>query len=168
MVDSTLSSPQLLIFDTGPLWELVIYSAVHQLRFQSLNSELQYLRTRPSYEIVTNFIGNFRNRTTTPHVVAEISSLIIRRTERTGHRAIWERVYTEFRRMGMDESVLKLLELPQKRVAEIGATDAGVLGLGLNFGKSKPVVLSVDFPLIAECKRAGVNAKHLREVLAGQ
>jgi len=80
---------------------------------------------------------------------------------------MWELVYTEFRSMGMDESLLKLLEMPQELVADIGAVDVSVLRLGLSFRQPRPLVLSVDRPLIAECERAGVNAKHLWEVIAG-
>ncbi len=68
--------------------------------------------------------------------------------------------------MGMDEGVLKLLEMPQELVADFGAVDASVLKLGLSFQQPKPLVLSIDSPLIAECRRAGLNAKHLWEVIA--
>ncbi len=68
--------------------------------------------------------------------------------------------------MGMDEGVLKLLEMPQQLVAEFGAVDASVLKLGLSFAQPKPLVLSVDRGLIAECRRAGVDARHLWEVIA--
>lgn len=166
MAEGFGSVPQVLIFDTGPLWELVVYSAVHSLRFRSLDGELEHLRTGSAYESLTSFIANFQNRMTTPHVVAEISSLIIRRTERKGRGAIWERVYTEFSSMGMDESLLKLLEMPQKLVAEIGPTDVGILDLALRLARPGTVILSIDYPLISECWRTGINAKHLREVVA--
>jgi hypothetical protein len=126
---------------------------------------LRHLKSESAYQKLSEFIASFRRRTTTPHVVAEISSRIIR-TERRGQSAIWGLVYTEFRSMGMDEGVLKLLEMPQDLVADIGAVDASVLRLGLSFGEPKPLVLSIDSALIAECIRAGVSAKHLWEAIA--
>ncbi|HEV1992937.1 MAG TPA: hypothetical protein VGR03_01255 [Candidatus Acidoferrum sp.] len=154
------------MFDTGPLWELVLYSAVHTLRFESLKSELRHLRSDSSYQSLSEFVASFQRKTTTPHVVAEISSWIRRRTERKGQSAIWGLVYDEFSSMGMDEGVLKLLEMPQELVADMGAVDVSVLKLGLSLGQAKPLVLSIDSELIAECKRAGVNAKDLWEVIA--
>jgi hypothetical protein len=159
------SEPRVLIFDTGPLWELILYSAVHRLRFLSLKPELQHLQNDSSYGKLSEFVAGFQRKTTTPHVVAEISSRIIR-TELKGQSAIWGLVYTEFSSMRMDEEAMKLLEMPQKLVANIGAVDVSVLNLGLSFGQPKPVVLSNDGSLIAECKRAGVNVKDLWEVIS--
>jgi hypothetical protein len=157
--------PQVLIFDTGPLRELVLYSAVHTLKFDTLKGQLRHLRTASSYQRLTEFIASFGKKTTTPHVVAEISSKIIR-TERKGQSAIWGLIYTEFSSMGMDEGVLKLLEMPQDLVADIGAVDVSVLELGLTFRAHKSLVISIDDALIAECKRAGVAAQNLWEVIA--
>jgi hypothetical protein len=161
-----LSGPQALIFDTGPLWELVLYSAARRLRSEALNGQLSHLKTPSSYQRLTEFVASFPKKTTTPHVVAEISSRIIR-TERKGQSTFWGIVYTEFSAMGMDEGVLKLLEMPQELVAQIGAVDVSVLHLGVSLGPLRPLVLSIDYALIAECRRAGVEATDLWEVLAG-
>jgi hypothetical protein len=157
---------QVLVFDTGPLWELILYSAVRPpLGFASLRSGLRYLQSDPMYQRLSEFVASFQRRTTTPHVVAEISSWIIR-TERKGQSAIWSLVYNEFQSMGMDESLLKLLEMPRALVAAIGAVDASILELGKGLEQPKPLVLSIDGALIAECRRAGISAKHLWEVIA--
>jgi hypothetical protein len=159
------SGPQVLIFDTGPLWELILYSAVHRLRFSRLKADLQHLRNDSSYQRLSEFVAGFPRKTTTPHVVAEISSRIIR-TEPKGQSEIWGLVYTEFSSMRMDEGVMKLLEMPQQMVANIGAVDVSVLRLGLSFGQPKSLVLSLDRRLIAECRQAGVNVKDLWEVIS--
>jgi len=166
MPDSpAISGPQVLISDTGPLWELVLYSAVNTLRFASLKGKLQHLQRHSSYQKLTEFVASYQRKTTTPHVVADISSWVTR-TERKGQSALWGVVYTEFTQMGMDEGVVKLLDMPQELVADIGAVDASVLKLGQSFPQPRPLVLSIDSSLIAECGRAGVHAKHLSDVLA--
>lgn len=165
MPASSVISQRTLIFDTGPLLELVIYSAVHDLHIRSLKGHLQYFRERPYYERVTEFIATFPKKTTTAHVVSEISSWIMQKTEPKGHFEIWGLVYGEFSSMGMDEDVLKLVKMPQQLVADFGATDAGVLQLASSLGRTKPMVLSADSALIEECKRAGVDAKGLWEVI---
>src|SRR6267378_6551198 len=158
MPTSPVISERTLILDTGPLRELVVYSAVHDLRIMSLKGHLQYFHERSHYERVTEFIANFPKKTTTAHVVTEISSWIIQKSDPKGHFAIWGLVYAEFSSMGMDEDVLKLVDMPQQLVADFGAADAGILQLASNLGRIKPTVLSVDSALIAECKRAGVDA----------
>lgn len=159
-----ISGQTVLIFDTGPLWELVLYSAVHDLRFAALENELRHLKNRSSYHNLSAFVARFPKKTTTPHVVAEISSWVIR-TEQKGQSAIWGVVYREFSSMGMDEGVLKLLEMPQELVTDFGAVDVSVLKLASSLARMRPTVLSIDSALIAECKRAGVDAKDLWEVL---
>jgi hypothetical protein len=114
---------------------------------------------------LSEFVAAFPRKTTTAHVVAEISSKIIR-TESKGQSAIWGLVYTEFLSMRMDEGVMKLLEMPQSLVANIGSVDASVLRLGASFEQAKPLVLSIDRRLIAECRLAGVHAKDLWEVIS--
>jgi hypothetical protein len=157
--------PQALIFDTGPLWELVLYSAVHNLHFESLKGQLLHLQNESSYKSLASFIASFAKKTTTPHVVAEISGRIIRMVPR-GQPDIWRLVYDEFSAMGMDEGVRKLLEMPQRLVASVGAVDASVVELGVNHGHPSPVVISIDFGLITKCREAGLAAKHLWEVIA--
>jgi len=68
--------------------------------------------------------------------------------------------------MGMDEGVLRLLEMPQELVATIGAVDVSVLKLGLSLGHPRSVVISIDNTLIEKCRDEGVLAKHLCEVIA--
>jgi hypothetical protein len=159
--------PHVLIFDTGPLWELVLYRAVQTLGFEGLRPRLGLLQTDTYYSKLTDFIRQFRDRTTTPQVVAEISAKV-QQTEKQGQADIWSVVYGEFRSMGMDERLLKLLEMPQELVADFGAVDASLLKLGSSYAPGTSLVLSIDGALIAECNRAGVAAKHLWEAIASE
>ena len=164
---AAIARPQILVFDTGPLWELMLYTAVHPpFGFASLKNQLEHLQSVSSHQRFSEFIASFQKRTTTPHVVAEISARIIRLTEKKSWSSIWGLVYSEFSSMGMDEGVMKLLEMPQDLVAEIGAVDVSIVELGRSLGLPKSLVLSVDSALITECQRAGLNARHLVEVIA--
>jgi hypothetical protein len=157
--------PHILIFDTGPLWELVLYRAVHNLSFEKLNSELHHLTTVASYDNFSRFVASFSQKTTSPHVVAEISSKVIR-TAKHGQEDIWTMVYNEFSAMGMDEKTIELLQMPKELVAKLGAVDVSVLELGSSFAPGSSIILSIDNTLIAECNRAGFSAKHLYEAIA--
>lgn len=158
------TAQQVLILDTGPLWELVLYAAVTRLRFESLRGNLQFYKHQSAYEQASRFIEGFQRRTTTPQVVAEISRHVDR-TDEAGRPAIWSLVYEEFRSMGMEESLIRLLEMPTQLVAQLGAPDVSVLQLGQNLSRYEPVVLSIDGGLIAACRSAGVIAKHVWEVV---
>jgi hypothetical protein len=68
---------KVLIFDTGPLRELILYEAVHTLGFKRLATGLTYLRSDTDRDRLSQFISSFQSRTTTPQVVAEISDWII-------------------------------------------------------------------------------------------
>ncbi len=160
-----ITASQILIFDTGPLWELVLYSVVYELGFSRLKTELRHLQSFGHFEKLTSFIASFRRKTTSGHVVAEISGWI-RRTEKKGQGNIWGIVYKEFESMGMDEDILKLLEMPRELVAHFGVVDASVLRLGLRFAQLRPRILTVDSELAAECNRAGLDAVHLWQVIS--
>jgi len=155
-----------LIFDTGPLRELILYEAVHTLGFKRLAPDLLHLRSDTDRNRLSQFISGFQNRTTTPQVVAEISSWV-QRTDSQGRANIWAVVYREFQGMGMDERLIKLLEMPRDLVAELGAVDTSVLNLGLSFDPGAPLVLSIDRSLIKKCNQSGVSALDLWEVIAG-
>src|SRR5271156_4503790 len=143
-----------LIFDTGPLRELILYEAVHTLGVKRLAPDLLHLRSDTDRNRLSQFISGFQNRTTTPQVVAEISSWV-QRTDSQGRANIWAVVYREFQGMGMDERLIKLLEMPRDLVAELGAVDTSVLNLGLSFDPGAPLVLSIDRSLIKKCKQSG-------------
>jgi hypothetical protein len=157
---------KVLIFDTGPLRELILYEAVHAAGFKRLAPNLSHLRSDADRDRLSLFISGFQDRTTTPHVVAEISSWILR-TISQGRADFWPVVYREFQGMGMDERLIKLLEMPRDAVAELGAVDTSLLKFGSTFDLGTPVVLSIDGSLIRKCNQSGITAVDLWEVLAG-
>jgi hypothetical protein len=155
---------QVLIFDTGPLWELILYSAVHQLRFQSLEGELRHLKKPEYHSRLAEFVNRFPQRTTSSQVVSEIGAWISR-TKKPGRSDIWRIVRDEFEAMEMDEMAMKFLEMRFDLVANNGIADASVLHLGLRLAKRRPQVLTIDRDLETECKRNGVGAVNLWEII---
>src|SRR6266480_598945 len=89
--------PQILVLDTGPLWELILCASVRKLRFEGLNSRLKFLREDSSYGRFTEFISGFSRKMTTPHVVSEIGSKILKTEPQTGRPYIWRVVHDEFK-----------------------------------------------------------------------
>jgi len=164
---AAMTKPHTLIFDTGPLWELILYAAVHELGYARRNAELQFLRSREQYRNLTGFIAQFRHRMTTPHVIAEIGSRILR-DFKSGRKDMWGLVYAEFTKMGMDEKTLQLLLMPEDIVVSIGVVDVSLLKIASGMEPGTSTVLSIDSELIAECKRASLQAQHLWEVVAAE
>jgi len=151
----------LLILDTGPIQEFVLFQAVDLYGFEGLRPNLQCIFDRDSYIRWTKFIRSFHKKTTSASVVAELNYWI-RETDRTGHEKLWHRVYEEFREMGMDEQVVKLLEMDIKLVAWLGPMDVSVLEIARRNGNLSPLVLTVDRDLHDECERAGFRVQLLK------
>ena len=169
---SSLRTPdkrELLIFDTGPIREMVTFHAVDQYGFERLRGDLQLIRDPQSYGQCSKFIASFKRKTTSASVVAELNYWI-RNTELAGQERLWYRIYEEFREMGMDEEVVKLLEMASAGgvgialLAKLGPVDVSLMGLARLHAKEGALVLTTDGELCRECERAGLHASHLRDV----
>lgn len=153
----------LLILDTGPLWELVLYGCVVRLGFEKRRTDLTFVRETRQYDRLSSFIGSFRKRTTTPGVIAEISRRI--QDTRPGHSAVWVLFRNELVQMGMEEELIKLLEMPTELVSAYGAVDTSILSLGLRHSALRPCILTGDNPLRQECQNHRLDARHICEVV---
>lgn len=163
-VSPAVIQPSTLILDTGPLWELILYAAVHDLGYARLEPDLQFLRSGEGYRNLTAYLAQFRYRMTTPHVVAEMSARIYREIK-NGQEEVWKLVYSEFTKMGMDEKTLRLLLMPEDLVVSMGVVDVSLLKVASSMEPGSSTVLSIDGDLIAECRRASLLAQHLSEII---
>jgi len=153
----------ILIVDTGPIWELVLYRAVKELGFANLKRDLTHFSSLKAYENCGNFLSAFGKKTTSASVVAELYHQI-RETEQKGRPQLWELVYEEFRNMSMDEDVVRLLDMEPDLIAKYGPIDVSLLEIARrNLGR-RPVILTLDSHLHAECKKAQISAELLIEV----
>lgn len=153
----------LLILDTGPIRELVLFHAVDQFRFERLRSELQFIKDPDSYERCTKFIATFRRKATSASVVAELNYWI-RQTDRTGQGRLWSRVYEEFRGMGMDEEVVRLIDMELDFVERLGPVDVSLFELARRHVEHNPLVLTIDSRLCDECRQARIAVSLIQEV----
>ena len=155
---------ELLVLDTGPIRELVLFHAVHYFRFQNLSSDLKFILRSESYDQCVNFIREFRRKTTSASVVCEINRWI-RKTATTGQLKLWKRVYDEFRDMGMDEDVVKLLAMDTLTVARFGPVNVSLLEIAKRQAYLSPIVLTVDLPLYGEGQQAGLRVQLIQDLL---
>jgi len=158
---------KLLLVDTGPLRELITFSAVFDLGFQSLRNQLHFISEKYSYEMFGHYIGSFQRKSTTAAVVVELDRWI-RETHPAGREQIWALVYEEFDRMGMDEQMVRLLDMPLNLVARCGPADTSLLTLARQQADSDPVVLTIDRELWSECLNAQIRTKRINEILGRQ
>ncbi|MHB8655683.1 MAG: hypothetical protein ACYDA9_17600 [Terriglobia bacterium] len=157
---------ELLILDTGPIWELVLFHAVDQFGFERLRQELQFIKDQSTYERCVEFIALFKTKTTSASVVAELGYQI-RKTERGGQERLWNRVFEEFQSMGMDEEVIRLVQMNRVLVARMGPVDVSLLELARRHADDLPVVLTVDSALHSECMKAGLRVSLLQQLTVG-
>ncbi len=154
---------ELLILDTGPIWEFLLFRAVVEYSFQSLRPRLQYIRDKNSYDECSKFIATFQTRSTSASVVAELYQHI-RQTEPGGHRRLWNLAYEEFRSMGMKEEAIHLLQMDLELVTRFGPVDVSLLELARSRQKDQPIILTVDSALCGECRKAGLRVIYIEEV----
>jgi hypothetical protein len=154
---------ELLILDAGPIRELVLFHAVEKFGFERLRTDLKFVKDPESYGRCDQFIASFRRKTTSASVVGELNHWI-RQTERTGQERLWNRVYEEFRDMGMDEEVVRLVNMDIGLVTRFGPVDVSLIELARLHSKHNPIVLTIDHALYGECKQAGLRVRHVREV----
>jgi hypothetical protein len=155
---------KLLILDTGPIRELVLFYAVSEFRLEKLRKTLRFIKDQESYEKCSGFVGSFRGRTTTSaSVVAELYHWI-RTTEPFGQSKLWRRIYEEFRDMGMDEEVVKLVDMDPVFVTRFGPIDVSLMGLARRHVGRNPVILTADWPLYGQCKSSGFHVSFIEEV----
>jgi hypothetical protein len=154
---------RMLIVDTGPIWEIVLYRAVTELGFTGLSRNLTHFLSPEAYENCGSFLSAFGKKTTSASVVAEIYRQV-QKTEPRGHEQLWEQVYEEFERMGMAEDVVNLLDMDSDLVTHFGPTDVSLIEIARRNLDQKPVILTLDRRLHAECMRALVRSDLLIEV----
>lgn len=85
----------------------------------------------------------------------------IRKTDSSGQKKLWERVYEEFRNIGMDEEVVRLLDMQIELVAQHGPVDISLLELARRHLHLSPTILTVERWLALECVRARIGSARL-------
>lgn len=157
----------LLLLDTGPIRELVLFHAVEEFRFESLRPKLRFIKHPTAYRQCSEFIASFRTKTTSASVVAELYHWI-RDTDRTGQQKLWNRVYEEFENMRMEEEVVRLLEMNRGLVARLGPVDVSLFELARCHDIQRPVLFTAESRryggLYKECKDAGINVCDILEI----
>jgi hypothetical protein len=137
---------------------------VSEFRLDNLRRSLRFIKNEESYGKCSDFIASFRQMTTTSaSVVVELYHWI-RETEPHGQSKLWRRVYDEFQNMGMNKEVVKLLDMDANLVTRFGPVDGSLLELARRHAGRNPVILTTDWALHGECKKAGLSVSHIDEV----
>jgi hypothetical protein len=127
----------------------------------------QFLREKTHYDRLASFLDMFPKKTTTAHVVAEISGHIKREVD---HRKedFWKIVFEEFEGMRLGEHLIKLLDM-RGHIIEVDqdAVDASVLQLGLNLREENPTVFTTENTLASRCSSARLLVTHIYDVIWG-
>ncbi len=144
----------ILILDTGPIRELVTYRAVNDLGFMNLRHQLKHLSSIQAYQNCGRFLSSFRRKMTSASVIAELNCWI-RGTRRAGQRQIWQLVHDEFNNMGMEEDIVRFLEMSLDLVTSHGPVDASLVEIARRNLVRNPTVITIDDRLRAECKKVG-------------
>ena len=69
-----------------------------------------------------------------------------------------------WRQMGMDEEVVRLLDMDVRFVMRFGPVDGRLVELARRHAGRNPVILTTGSPLYGECKKVGLSVSHIHEV----
>jgi len=141
----------------------VLYRAVVELGFTGLRRNLTHFLGPAEYESCGGFLAGFARKITSASVVAELYRHI-QKTEPQGRRDLWEQVYEEFDRMGMDEAVVRLLAMAPDLVSVHGPTDVSLVEIARQNVALRPVVFTLDSRLHEECIKSRIKAELLIEI----
>jgi hypothetical protein len=81
----------------------------------------------------------------------------IRATEPYGQSKLWRRVFEEFQNMGMDEEVVRLVDMDVSFVMRFGPVDRSLLELARRHASGNPLILTTDSPLFGERKKGALS-----------
>jgi len=163
---ATSKRHELLILDTGPIRELVLFHAISEFRFERLRAHLRFIDDAESYRRCSEFVASYSNRlTTSAGVVVELYHWI-RETDERGRNKLWGRVYDEFRNMGINEEVVKLLHMDPTFIVRYGPVDGSLLELARRHLPRNPLILTADWPFHGECTKSGFRVSHLDQITA--
>ncbi len=170
--------PDQFILDTGPLMEFLVRRYEQQFGPPWPDPRFNFHALRSPIDTVAceRFFAASRNQLrTTPGVVVEIR-YHLRCAERSGtispHRVLrsrfWQLAQDEFRQLGMDEHLIRLLDVRQEILIDAGPVDAGLLELARRFLQQgdSVVVLTDDDNFRKQCGREQVTAEGLAGRLA--
>jgi hypothetical protein len=154
---------RLLILDAGPIRELVVYRAVNELDFNKLSGELRHFADVTAYTRFSAFLSSFQHRTTSASVVAELYQWI-RNTDAAGRKDLWQLTFEEFKNSGLDEHLIKLLDMDIDLVSRYGPTDVSLMEIARSNSSISPLILTLDGRLHSECWNQQIEAELLSVV----
>jgi predicted nucleic acid-binding protein len=156
---------ELLILDTGPIREFVLFNAVYSDGFESLRSELRFFHDEAAVQKYQLFVRSFVRRVTSASVVAELHNWIKHKRDA---KSLWKQAYEDFRERKIAEEVAPLLTMDIDLVASVGPVDASLIAIALQSQQQKPAILTIDDELLGRCSSPGIDVFHIWDVLANE
>lgn len=165
---------RIAVVDTGPLLDVLGLNYSQELVepklgnfLPKLNSAgLDFVNNQPLRESYLRFFSGIRGLLTTAHVVGELQGLVKSRLEikdqTEDHRFFWTGSIAYLRRRGVEECLIRLLELQEDAVGRFGPIDTSVIRLAYSNGCG---VLTHDSALISLADQQGVPCHLMRDVV---
>jgi len=134
-----------------------------RLLFSESAFRAEATRQRRGLQQLWEFCAFFSKKLTSASVLTELHCWI-RETPPRGRAQLWQLVRDEFVSMGMEEDLGKLSEMDIDLLARLGPVDVSLLDLARLNAAQKPILVTTDGGLQAECMRVPSSPLFLLEV----
>ena len=165
MIDILRKNP---IVDTGPLFDFLIWKFSETKKLEYLIKKLKYLHFKHRRIAVDWYLNFAKPILISPEVIAEINrhAQSVADLSKPQMEIFWAFSQSELRHLGIDEEMIKLLDMKTEILKKFGPTDTALFHLAQrpeNIGKP---VFTQDGKLRALCKTNEIHVLDVGEVLS--
>ena len=157
--------PRSPLVDANLLFDYLVWQFCMQADPPIEVPKLQKLSTPDLKDAFRWYLDLAKPIQTSPHVIAEIQGLAKSRLEWYGERlaSFWRFAQRELVRLGLQEHLIKIVEMDRDDLPSFGPTDTSLLALA---ARSDSLVLTDEGKLRDRCDRKQIRVRGSYEVLA--
>lgn len=155
--------PRHPIVDTGPLFDFLFWRFSESIRIRVLSTDLRYLSTDAYKKSLNWYFTVAKPITTCPEVIAEIHRHAEQRLRYPGLGSFWKFAQNELTELGLNEKLVKFIQMDGDTLSSLGPTDTALLDLSDNL---RQPVFTEDTKLAGQCRKRQLSVLRINDVLS--
>ncbi len=157
--------PRQPIVDTNLLFDFLLWRFSDSLKILPLLAELKYLKAAPYRASLQWYFKIAKPITTCPEVIAEIHGHA-ERTPGLQLKNFWKFAQSELAELGLNEELIKVVDMDADILSTLGPTDTALLRLGMLYQTQKQPILTEDTKLAGHCRKRELSIITKYDVLS--
>ena len=155
--------PRYPIVDTGPLFDFLLWRFSESSRIPNLFSKLIYLTNDPYKKSVQWYFAVAKPITTCPQVIAEIHRHAEKQLRGVYLRNFWVFAQKELIELGLNEELVKLVEMDSDTLSSFGPADTALLRIATDLNRP---VFTAEGKLAGLCRKKEVSVLGIADILS--